>query len=529
MPMPQVAEQSVLVDVEPVVAAPKAPVDKTFRRYDQDQPLLLPPDLRDWLPADHPARMVDDLVEHGLDLGGVYAGYTEVRGAPAYDPRLMLKVLIYGYSHGVTSSRALERRCHDDIAFRFLTADAAPDFVAISRFRVRHGSALKEMFTQSLALCARAGLVTLGRVALDGSKVRASASRHKAMSYGRMVKAEPELAAEVDALVAQAEAIDAAEDAAYGDRRGDELPAELARREGRLAKIRAARAALEAEHADAARAKAQAKAAKAQARAQARTLPAAPPENTEPVHTEPVEAERVEAERVEAERVEVERVEAEIAAAGQTAAEAATVPDRAQRSFTDPDARIMKTSDSSFHYCYNGQAVVDEGHQVILAAELTQCAADAGALAPMLDTLSETLAAAGIATLPATLLADAGYFCEDNVAATLAAGIDPVFATGRLRHGEAIPAAPRGRIPASATPKQRMARKARTKKGKADYARRKAIVEPVFGQIQTCQDGGRLRLRGKTKTDIEWHLHLACHNLRKLFGSGQLSAVLSPG
>jgi len=356
MPMLQLAEQSVLMDVEAVAAAPKAPVDKTFRSYVQDQPMLLPPDLRDWLPVDHPARMVDDLVEHGLDLGGVYAGYTEVRGAPPYDPRLMLKILIYGYSHGVTSSRALERRCHDDIAFRFLTADAAPDFVAISRFRVRHGAALKEMFVQSLALCARAGLVSLGRVALDGSKVRASASRHKAMSYDRMVKAEAELAAEVDELVAQAEAIDANEDAAYGDRRGDELPAELARRTGRLAKIRAARAALEAEHAAKARAEAEAKArveaeaeARVEAEAEARVeaLPAAP-ENTAPVDPAPVDTAPVDLEPVEVELVETEPVEAEIAAAGQAAAEAATVPERAQRSFTDPDARIIKTSDSSF-------------------------------------------------------------------------------------------------------------------------------------------------------------------------------------
>jgi len=214
------------------------PVDKTFRRYDQDQPMLLAPDLRDWLPAGHPARWVDDLVEDGLDLSGIYADYTDVRGGPPYDPRLMLKILIYGYSHGITSSRALERRCQDDIAFRFLTAQAAPDFVAISRFRTRHGAALKALFTQSLSLCAQAGLVSLGRVALDGTKVRANASRHRAMSYDRMVRAESELAAEVDALLADAEALDAAEDAAYGtDRRGDELPAELSRREGRLAAI----------------------------------------------------------------------------------------------------------------------------------------------------------------------------------------------------------------------------------------------------------------------------------------------------
>ncbi len=212
--------------------------------------MLLPADLREWLPAGHPARMVDDLVEHGLDLAGVYADYTEVRGAPPYDPRLMVKVLVYGYSHGITSSRALERRCHDDIAFRFLTAQAAPDFVAIARFRTRHGPALQALFTQSLALCARAGLVSLGRVALDGTKLRASASRHRAMSYDRMVRTEAELAAEVAALLAEAALIDAAEDAAYGPgRRVDELPAELARRTDRLAVIRKAREALEAEHA----------------------------------------------------------------------------------------------------------------------------------------------------------------------------------------------------------------------------------------------------------------------------------------
>src|SRR5664280_3563153 len=261
MSEPGVPQQSVLMDVEPVaegLVRAKVPVDKTFRRYDQDQPMLLALDLRDLVGVGHPARWVDDLVEHGLDLSGVYADYTDVRGGPPYEPRLMLKILIYGYSHGVTSSRALERRCHDDIAFRFLTAQAAPDFVAISRFRSRHGAALKALFTQSLTLCARAGLVSLGRVALDGTKVRAAASRHRAMSYDRMVRAESELAGEVDALLAEAERLDAAEDAAYGpDRRGGELPVELTRREGRLAAIRAAKAALEAEHAAKARAEAE--------------------------------------------------------------------------------------------------------------------------------------------------------------------------------------------------------------------------------------------------------------------------------
>ncbi len=475
-------EQSVLVEVEPVAAGPeglRAPVDKTFRAYDQDQPMLLPPDLRDWLPAGHPARMIDDLVEHGLDLSAVYADYTEVRGAPPYDPRLMLKILIYGYSHGITSSRALERRCQDDVAFRFLTAQAAPDFVAIARFRTRHGQALKQMFIQSLALCARAGLVSLGRVALDGTKVRASASRHRAMSYDRMVRAEAELQAEVDRLVADAERIDAAEDAAYGrDRRGDELPAELTRRTDRLAVIRKAKAALEAEHAAAARAT---------------------------------------AEQAATERGEDQ---AHVAAVGDAAEQAVVVPDKAQRSFTDQDARIMKTSDGSFHYCYNAQVIVDERSQVILAGALRQSGADCPALPDMLGMLQTALAMAGIDGLPRTLLADAGYFSADNITAALALGIDPLIATGRLKHGQQPAPAPRGRIPAGLTPKQLMARKLRTKKGQADYARRKAIVEPVFGQIQVAQNGDHLRLRGKVKADFENAFHHACHNFRKLLASG---------
>ena len=259
------AEQSGLIDVEPGaegVARPKRSVEKTFRSYDQDQPMLLAPDVRDWVPADDPARWVDDLVEHGLDLTAFYDDYTEARGAPPYHPRLMLKLLIFGYSNGITSSRELERRCHHDVAFMFLTAQAAPDFVVISRFRKRHRKAFAALFTQALGLCAQAGLVSLGNVALDGSKIRASASRHRAMSYDRMVRAEGELAAEVEALLADADRTDDAEDAVHGDRRGDELPAELARREGRLAAIRKAKADLEAEHAAKARVKAEQAAAK---------------------------------------------------------------------------------------------------------------------------------------------------------------------------------------------------------------------------------------------------------------------------
>ena len=481
MPEPRDAEQSVLIDVESAAAGSvrsRRPVDKTFRRYDQDQPMLLAPDVRDWLPADDPARWVDDLVEHGLDLAPFYDDYTEARGAPPYDPRLMLKLLVYGYSHGITSSRELERRCRHDVAFMFLTAQQAPDFVVISRFRRRHREAFGALFTQVLALCAQAGLVSLGRVALDGTKVRASASRHRAMSYDRMVRAETELAAEVEQLLADAERTDTAEDAEHGQRRGDELPAELARRENRLAAIRKAKADLEAEHADKARAKAEQAAARRGAE------------------------------------------ETEQAAAGEQAAAESVVPAKAQRSFTDPDARIMKTSDGSFHYCYNAQTVVDEDSQVILSTTLVASGADCPELPGALRDLADSLQAAGIEQSPDTLLADAGYFSEGNVAAVTEAGMDPLIATGRHKHGEKAPAAPRGRIPKGLTPKQRMTRKLHTKKGRAAYARRKAIVEPAFGQMKVAQDAGRLRLRGLDNAQGEWTLQALCHNVRKLRLSG---------
>ena len=233
---------------------PKAPVDKTFRVFAPDQGLLLPPSLDEWLPEDHFARFVADLVDEHLDLSRIHAAFTEGRGGPPYDPRLMVRILVYGYTTGVRSSRAIERKCVDDVPFRWLAAGAAPDYRAIARFRKRHLSALGHLFVQALALCQAAGMSSLGRVALDGTKVRANASKRKAMSYARMTEKEKVLATEVSALLAEAERIDKAEDKAFGkNRRGDELPAELARRQTRLAKIRAAKAALEAEAAEAAR------------------------------------------------------------------------------------------------------------------------------------------------------------------------------------------------------------------------------------------------------------------------------------
>ncbi len=446
-------------------------VDKTFRAYDQDQTFLMPPSLREWLPDDHLALFVSELVEEVLDLSPFLVSYTEARGFPPYHPKLMLKVLLYGYTTGVRSSRKIETRCHDDVAFRYLAANGAPDFRSIARFRCRHLAALEALFLQALRLCQQAGMVKMGRVALDGTKVRANASRHKAMSYDRMCSAQESLEAEVKAMMGEAERVDTEEDAAHGpDNRGGDLQGEMARRESRLVKIRKAKADLEQHAKDQAAAKARSKAQAAGADAEA---------------TE---------------------------AAAEQAAEAAVVKPKAQRNFTDSDARIMKTADGSFHYCYNAQAVVDEAYQVIVATDFAGSGADNPALPGMLDQI-----ATNTGTTPRETLADAGYFSENNIDAAHRSGTDPLIATGRLAHGEQVPDAPRGRIPTNATPKARMARKLRTQKGKAAYARRKVIVEPVFGQMKTTQGAGRLLLRRHDNARSEWRLLAACHNLRKLF------------
>jgi len=409
--------QERLVEVEATEPEHSAPApaaeEKTFRPYDPDQVLLMAPVLQDWVPEGDLAHFVSDLVETSLDLGPIYASYESERGYPPYDPRLMAKLLIYGYATGTPSSRKLERATHRDVAVRMLCADQHPDYRSIARFRRRHLDALAELFVQALRLCKEAGLVKLGTLALDGTKLRASASRHKAMSYERMTKAEAELEAELEAMRATAaellegaEATDQAEDERYGpDRRGDELPSELTRRESRLERIRAAKAALEAEEAERERAR------HAEAAAAGRKLRKSHPDDQPP-------------------------------------APKAT----AQRNFTDPDSKIMKTSDGSFHQCFNGQALVDRHAQVIVAAELSEEAPDARQLKPALNQLDDNLEAID-AELPegAELLADAGYFSEENVATSAERGLDPHIATGRLKHSEQIPPAPRGPIPKSAT------------------------------------------------------------------------------
>ncbi|MES4909608.1 MULTISPECIES: IS1182 family transposase [unclassified Streptomyces] len=466
---------------------PAAAVGKTFRAFDPYQVLLLPPSLDDWLPEDHLARFAADLVDEVLDLGPVLADYTEKRGCPPYDPRLMVRLLIYGYTTGVRSSRAIERRLADDVAFRFLAAGQEPDFRSIARFRHRHLDALAGLFTQSLHLATKLGMVKMGRVALDGTKLEASTSKHKAMSYGRLVDKEERIEAEIaqmeaqaQALLADAEAIDEAEDHAFGvDGKETDLPAELVRREKRLAKLQAARPQIEAEAADKARKHAEDKERRRQERAD--------------THDEQA-----------------------VTSAGEKAAKAARPKPKAQANFTDPDSRIMKNSDGAYIQAYNAQAVVDEEHQVITAADVTTNPSDALNYTTMLDQ-----SAVNTGVHPKQALVDAGYCSETNLEAArerqLACGTDTFMATGRLIHDEQVPPAPRGRIPKDATLKERMARKLRTKPGKAAYSRRKAIVEPVFGQIMTCQDGRQLLLRGEDGARGEWRLLAACHNLRKIF------------
>ena len=481
-----------LVDVDAVQApaAARAPVGagKTFRAYDPDQVLLMSPVLAEWIPDGDLAHFVSDLVESGaLDLSGIYASYEDERGFPPYDPRLMVKLLVYGYAVGVMSSRKLEAATHRDIALRMLCADQHPDFRSIARFRKRHLDALAGLFVQALRLCRAGGLVGLGTLALDGTKLRANASRHKAMSYERMGTKAAKLDAEIaeiqqrmKVLLGDAEAVDAAEDEQYGpDRRGDELPAELKRREDRLAVIREAQAELEAEALEAETER------RAQMKVEGKT-PRAPRDGRDPFKPKP----------------------------------------KAQRNFTDPESRIMKTSDGSFHQCYNGQAIVDSQTQVIVAADAFAMAADCPLLAPMLDQLAENLAAVD-AELPAgaAMIADAGYFSEDNVQTVAGHGLDAYIATGRLKHGDSPALSLQDRVPGDATPKQRMAHKTKSEDGHAIYARRKAIVEPVFGQMDTTQDAKQLGLRGKPAARKQWQFQAAVHNLLKLYRNGGLALI----
>jgi len=431
---------------------------KNYRSYLPEQDLRLPPSLRDWLAENHLAYFVSDVVDQ-LDLSSIHAVYEkESRGQPPYDPRLMTKLLVYGYSTGVFSSRRIQKRIQEDVPLRVLAAGNQPDFRTISDFRKIHLESLQHMFEQVLALALECGSIKLGKVSLDGTKLKANASKHKAMSYGRMIEKQQQLKAEVKQLLEQAEAADEAEDREYGERRGDELPEELQRRETRLARIKAAKKALE------------------------------------------------------------QRAREKALAEGKSAEEAkqAKPQDKDQYNFTDPESRILPGADGIVQG-YNAQAAVEPELLLIVGQTVTQASNDKRQLKPMVELIEQQSG-----QRPAAILADNGYCSEANLEFLASANTPEGFiATGKQKHGEHRLPAKRGPLPKDATLVDRMKRKLQTKVGKAIYAARKCVGEPVFGQIKQARGFRQFLLRGKEKVKGEWALLCMTHNLLRFHAALQ--------
>lgn len=439
-------------------------MSKTFRAWDVDQGWLLPASVHDFVPAGHLAHFVRDTVREGLDLSEIIKSYEVDRGQPPYHPGMMVALLLYGYSRGIYSSRRLAQACRERVDVMAVTGLNKPDFRTVAEFRRRHLAALSTLFVQVLKLCQSAGLVRLGHVAVDGTKLKANASRHKAMSYGRMKQAEPKLAAEVAAWLATAEAEDRAEDAEHGeDRPGEETPGWMADKQQRLERIRAAKAALEAE---------------------AQSDPSA----LDPQGPGPSSGMQ-------------ERGRRKRTADGGP-------PDAAQRNFTDPDSRIQPTRDG-FIAGYNGQIAVDQAHQIILAHRLATNPADYAALIPLVD-----LAEANLGRKLDEVSGDSGFASEANLAAMAERGIRAYLAPGRGKHGEACSGGAR-----TFKGKPRMTAMAETLKQegrRSRYRLRKQVVEPVFGQMKQARGFRQFLLRGLDKVRREWAMICTAHNLLKL-------------
>jgi transposase len=442
-------------------------MSKPYRSWEPDQMWLLPPSPSAWLEEGDLVYFLLDTVRE-LDISAITVKYEqESRGFPPYHPRMMVTLLLYAYCRGIFSSRRIEQACRERVTFRVIVGPDIPNFRTISDFRKLHLKELQTLFVQVLRLCQAAGLVKLGTVALDGTKVKANASRHKAMSYGYMKQEEVRLEKEIGELLAQAQTADEAEDQTHGsDRRGDELPAELARRATRLQRIREAKRALED-----------------QAKAAAET-PVANHDTPEPPAKKPN-------------------------------APAAVPDDKKQYNFTDPESRIMKANNKGWDQCGNAQAVVESSHQIILADDVTNEANDKRQAEPM---LSQAQANVGEDQPLGPALMDNGYYSESNVMWMEQNGIDGYVATERIKHNDRVPALPEGPMPADLSTKEKMAWKLRTTAGRAIYALRKQIVEPVFGQIKRARGFGQFLLRGLEKMRGEWSLICLTHNLLKLFG-----------
>jgi transposase len=440
-----------------------------YKPYSRDQAFLLPPCMKDWLPKGDLAYFIADLSET-LDLSEIdryYHAGKALSGQPPFHPRVMVGLLLYAYGLGTTSSRKIARLCERDLGYRIVSADQQPNFRTISEFRRIHLKALNGLFVQVLHLAREAGLVKLGHVALDGTKVKANASKHKAMSYARMCEREAQYAREVAELLQRAQETDEAEDREYGQEvRGDELPEELQFREKRLAKIRAAKRALE----EAAKEK-----ARSEGKLDEKDEPI-PPKRGRPPQTPP-----------------------------------GTPEPKAQRNFTDPESPIMKMGDGSFDQAYNCQAAVDSAHQIIVAKDATDAANDKQQVVPMFEQIQRNLG-----RKPRQGSADSGYYSESNVRYLRKRRIDDYLCPDRLKHGETPPPV-RGPIPKGLSFLDRVRRKLMKKSGRRTYALRKQIVEPVFGQIKSARGLRQFLLRGREKVQGEWSLWCTTHNLLKMW------------
>ena len=459
-------------------------MSKTFRPWKIDEPLLLPTTVADFVDEGHLACFVLSVVQEEIDLCKITGVYGSVRGQPAFNPVMMTALLLYGYCSGIYSSRRIAKACHERIDFMSIVGLDAPDFRTISDFRKRHLKALIELFQQVLQLCAQAGLVKLAHVALDGSKIKANASKHKAMSYGRMAERAAELEAEVASWLSAAAAADAEEDKLHGrDKSGDEMPDWVADKQRRAAKIRQAKAELEAE-------------AKAAAEA-----------------------------KLKEQAAEDEKWQAEGRCKGgrKSAPPSATPDAKAQKNFTDPESRIMKSKDG-FVQAYNGQIAVDAEAQIIVAQDVTQSGSDCAQLLPMIDAVETNLG-----RRPAQASADAGYCSQDNLAGLEQRNIDAYVATGRARDA-AVGAAKDNAVPESdkiGPPTRLEAMRAKIKASGHDspYRLRKQLPEPVFGQIKQARGFRQFLLRGIEKARAEWALVCTAHNLCKLAQRWSLSAA----
>jgi transposase len=456
---------------------------KTYRAWDAQQNCHDPVAPRDALPENDLVFFLIDLIPQ-LDLDPFHAYYAgELRGQPPFDVTMMVTLLVYAYALGVCSSRKIVAACERNLAFRAIVGSDRPDFRTISDFRKIHRPALKPLFVEVLRLAGELGMVKLGNLSTDGTKMRAAASRHKAMSYAYMAQEIARLEAEVERLLQDAERLDAEQDAAQGSRRGDELPEELKRREDRLAKIRAAKARLEAEARGTAETE-QHRRDEARARREAEGRPR---RGKEPAPIDP------------------------------------TPKDKAQTNFTDPEAKIMKQSNKGFDYSYNAQAVVDGECQIIVAAEVTRAANDKQQALPMGQAALANLEAAGIerpkaadgTAVAIVNTADTGYFSAEAVVGLEQIGLDPYIAVERQKHHEAESEATA--TAAEAGVKEAMRQKLGTASGKELYAARKRIVEPVFGQTKGARGIRGFLLRGLEKVAAEWQLICLTHNLLKIW------------